>query len=319
MKAHFSTVNRRLINRCHNWFKYSIILHESTDSTTISRQRLGYYIEPFHSRYYWIRCRSFFIETILEKNRNKRKKLLDHYEKINVDVIDRWINHSVKLHKKIANAPESPIPLYVQISDDLKSMYFNRLRSHLKTAYKKSGNTTLPYREADDIITDIEQNENKHNQRVANFINEIKQKIRDAIHTPEDCNIKNIIEHVHASSITPTFVMDHIINYYIAKSAGIGDILEIRKLNSEYQLFRTSDMLEEMGRGDEETVKCLKMKLDTLEKDVVKTLKELRDEANRLNEKFNSHLKSKATDLKVQIGDGYFHGKCEFESKLKLF
>ena len=61
-------------------------------------------------------------------------------------------------------------------------------------------------------------------------------------------------------------------------------------------------MLEEIGRGDEATMKCLKIKLDTLEKEVVKTLKELRNEANRLNDQFNSNLKSKATDIKVQIG-----------------
>jgi hypothetical protein len=113
--------------------------------------------------------------------------------------------------------------------------------------------------------------------------------------------------------------MDHIINYYIAKSDGVGDELNVRKLNSHYQLFRTSDMLEEMGRGDEETMKCLKIKLDTLEKDIVKTLKKLRDEANRLNEQFNVNLKSKAKDLIVQIEDGYLHGKCEFESNLRFF
>lgn len=113
--------------------------------------------------------------------------------------------------------------------------------------------------------------------------------------------------------------MDHIISYYVAKAVGSGDILEIRKLNSHYQLFRTSDLMEEIGRGDEETMKCLKMKLDMLEKDLVKTLVELRDEANRLNEKFNTHLKSKASDLIVQIEDGYFRGKCEFELNLPMF
>lgn len=235
------------------------------------------------------------------------------------DVLDHWIDHTVNLHKKLDNVPESLIPLYVQISKDLKSIYFNRLRSHLKTAYRESDTTTMPYKGAEDILTDIEQNENKHNQCVADFVNGLTQKIKDAIYDTEVCDIKNISDYKFPSSIPPLFVLNHIINYYIAKSAGIGDRLEIRKLNSEYQLFRTSDLLEEIGRGDEETMKCLKMKLEALEKDMVKTLKELRNEADRLNEQFNINLKSKATDLIVQINDGYLHGKCDFESNLPSF
>jgi hypothetical protein len=127
-------------------------------------------------------------------------------------------------------------------------------------------------------------------------------------------------EHKFASSITPTFVMNHIINYYIAKSDGVDNELNIRRVNSDYQLFRTSDLLEEMGRGDKGSMVCLKMKLDTLEKEVVKKLKDLRYEANRLTEQFNIHLKSKITDLIVQIEeDGRLHGKCEFESNLRFF
>jgi hypothetical protein len=141
---------------------------------------LGCGIEPNLWGYYWIRSRSFFIETILEKNRNKKKKLLDHYDKMKVDVLDRWINQRVELHYKLDNLPKSLIPLYVQISKNLKSMYFNRLWSHLKTAHKESDNKTVAYKEADDIITDIEQNERKHNQHVADFINGLEQKIRDA-------------------------------------------------------------------------------------------------------------------------------------------
>ncbi len=30
-------------------------------------------------------------------------------------------------------------------------------------------------------------------------------------------------------------------------------------------------------------------------------------------------LKSKATDLVVQIDDGYLYGKCDFESRLRFF
>lgn len=218
----------------------------------------------------------------------------------------------------IDNYPKSAIPLYVQISESLKSRYYTRLRCHLKTAYKESDNTTIAYKETDIILTDIELNEAKHNEAVVDFINGINQKIRNAIYAVEDCSIKNITEHKFASSITPTFVTNHIYDYYIAKSdSAVNEELRIRRLNSDYQLFRTSDMLEEMGRGDEESMICLKKKLEKLEIEVVKELKNLRHEANRLTLQFNVHLKSKLTDLIVQIEeDGRLHGKCEFESNL---
>jgi hypothetical protein len=295
------------------------LVHDSSDSTGISRQCLDNNIKSNSGWYPRIRCKSFFIEPILEKNRNKKKALLDHYHTLRDDVLNYWLNQEARLYSEIDNSPRSLIPLYVKLSKDLKSrLYFNRLRCHLKTAYKKSNDKTLTYKEANDIIIDIEQNEPKHNQHVINFMNGIEQRIRNTIYAKEDCNIENIVEHRFAESVTPNFVIEHIVEYYVAKFLGSDEELDIRQLKSDFQLFITSDRTE-IGRGDEETMKCLKKKLDTLEKDVVRELKELANEANRLNEQFNIHLKSKARDLVVQIGDGYLHGKCEFESNLRFF
>lgn len=142
----YNKFKKKIICRLRNWFKYPILVHDISDSTRISRQYMGYNIEPNRSRFYWRCTKSFFIESAIDRNRNKKKKLLDHYDKLKVDVLDRWINQSTQLHKKIDDMPNSPIPLYVKLSDGLKSMYFNRLRSHLKTAYKESDSTTLPYK-----------------------------------------------------------------------------------------------------------------------------------------------------------------------------
>ena len=235
-------------------------------------------------------------------------------------MLDRWINQHMETQIVIpdADAPESLIPLYVQIAGSLKSMYFNRLKSHLMTAHKESDDKTKAYKEAYDIITDIEENEPKHNAKVANFMNELQQKIKNTIYSTENCNIQNMVEHEFASNIKPSFMMKYIIDYYIAKLDRSDEVLEIRQLDaSTYQLFRPFDMIE-MGRGDEEAMKCLKTKLEILEKDILNTLGELRDEANRLIDQFNTNLTSKATDLIVQINDGYFHGKCEYESNLKF-
>jgi hypothetical protein len=316
--TNFCGIIQWFIARSNSWFKYFFLVYDNSDSSRISGQCLDHNIKSNSGRYYWIRCRSFFIEAILEKNRNKKKALFDHYHTLRDDVLNYWLNQEAKLHSEMDDSPRSLIPLYVKLSKDMGSrLYFNRLRCHLKTAYKKSDHKTLTYKETNDIITDIEQNEPKHNQQVIDFMNGIEQRIRNAIYAKEDCNIENIDEYgSFDESVTPSFIMEHITEYYMAKFAGRDEELDIRQLKSDFQLFMTSDRTE-IGRGDEETMKCLKKKLDTLEKGVVKELKQLTNEANRLKEQFNVHLKSKARDLVVQIGGGYLHGKCEFELNLR--
>jgi len=183
----------------HSWFRYFIRVYgisDSSNNSTINvRHGLGYTVEPNRNRYHGRRIRSFFIETILERTRNKKKALLEHYKTLKEDVLDRWIQQEAELHLKIDEFPDSFVLLYVKISENLKSTYFNRLRAHLKTSYK----------ETDNIVTDIEQNEPKHNQRVADFINRLKPRIRNAIYVKDDCNIENMTEHVLGSDWDPVY------------------------------------------------------------------------------------------------------------------
>ncbi len=110
----------------------------------------------------------------------------------------------------------------------------------------------------------------------------MKQRIRNTVYIENDCRLEGISEHQFATDVTPRFVLDHIIHYYIEKFSRPDDQLAVRKLNSHYQLYRASDM-KEIGRGDQQSMECLKKKLDVQERDIIKVLNELSDEGNRLN------------------------------------
>ena len=86
--------------------------------------------------------------------------------------------------------------------------------------------------------------------------------------------------------------------------------MDIRQLHTNFQLYVDLPFTNEVGHGDEETMKCLQKKVELIELEVVKKLQELNTEANRLADLFNRKLKSRLKELIVHIESGKLNGSC---------
>jgi hypothetical protein len=106
------------------------------------------------------------------------------------------------------------------------------------------------------------------------------------------------------------FRSDVIIEYCINKFRGINPKLAIRRSHIGFQLYIDLPFTNEVGHGDEETMKCLQKKIEFIELEVVKKLQELNLEANRLADLFNKKLKSRIKELIVHIDSGKLKGSC---------
>jgi hypothetical protein len=188
-------------------------------------------------------------------------------------------------------------------------MYFNRFRSHLKDE---------KYKEIENIISNIEKSEPMHNEKVTNFMGNIRPNIRNAIY-----NAKNSIGLTGSKidmlreynkdepNYIPHFVLDEIIKYCIDKANGKATTMKVRKINSTFQLVREGDFMISAGMGDEQTMNWLLNKIESLT--IYKELRDLQTEGNRINDLYNKELKSKIKDLSVQIDDGCLAGKCDMK------
>jgi hypothetical protein len=174
------------------------------------------------------------------------------------------------------------------------------------------------YKEIENIISNIEKSEPIHNKKVADFMNNIRANIRNAIYNAKDSigltgyKIDMLREYnKEEPNYSPHFVLDEIINYCIDKANGKVATMRVRKLNSTFQLVREGDFMISAGMGDEQTMNWLLNKIKSLTID--KELRDLQTEGNRINDLYNKKLKSKIKDLSVQIDDGYLAGKCDMK------
>lgn len=81
------------------------------------------------------------------------------------------------------------------------------------------------------------------------------------------------------------------------------------KRTNTFRVFR-QDSNTELGRGDEETMKCLLAKLRILESEMVGELNKLFKEANEIEWQYSNDLKSKARVIVADIEDGYLSGSA---------
>ena len=242
------------------------------------------------------------------KEKRKREDLLRHYVKLRDDVIGHWAKHRAVLNNSINQITGFSIPLYLDIAEVITApTYYDYLYLHLSDP---------KYLDIKAIIDEIVTNEPKHNKLVQDFSSGLKGRIHDIINnkdiaSQDYCVIDSIMEYnVNNLGEPQTFCSDVIIEYCINKFRGINPKLDIRQLHTNFQLYVDLPFTNEVGHGDEETMKCLQKKVELIELEVVKKLQELNTEANRLADLFNRKLKSRLKELIVHIESGKLNGSC---------
>jgi hypothetical protein len=215
------------------------------------------------------RAHLFFIGRHLADKEKREKKLTEHYDKLRTGVLENWLKHTAILEQRKWDFPEPPIPLYVNIAETITNpIYYSRVKDHF--AHDE-------YKEINQIIDNILEGEPKHNETVANFMKTIEQRIRKVIKAKDasmksgGCVITLIQEHKFAEAATLLYVLEAIVQYFWNKLDNPIIEMEIGLADERTNTFRVfrQDSDTELGRGDEDTMKCLLAKLRILESEVV--------------------------------------------------
>jgi hypothetical protein len=261
------------------------------------------------------RTRLFFINRHFANSQKKQEKLENHFKLLNENVLKHWFDKSIKPCRQKNGFHESLIPLYISVIDDLKSpRHFGEMRSHLLHPDNK---------ELNNILKDFEKRESAHNKKVSEFMSTIEGKIRDSITNKDDmlsrsCNIDHIVFYDSGPETRmPNCILRHAVFYYREKAQKDLD-LDIRKLeenNNIFQLHTNPDMIE-IGRGDKESMICLKNKLKSLEF-LAQELKVMINERDALVKLFNDDFKNKTKTTMADLDNNYFSGECIVEERLR--
>jgi hypothetical protein len=199
----------------------------------------------------------FFINryfTIIER---KQKGLQDHYKILKNDVLTYWYDKKIKPYRQKNAFHESLIPLYINVIDDLKSpVHFDEMRSHLLDPDNK---------ELNDIFEDFEKREPAHNKKVSEFMGNVADKVRGTITNKDDMLSGSCNDDSGPETRTPNCILRHAVFYYRETQKDLHlDISRLDEDNDIFQLHATPDMVE-IGRGNEQNMKCLKDKLISLD------------------------------------------------------
>jgi hypothetical protein len=261
------------------------------------------------------RTQHFFINryfTIIER---KQKSLQDHYKILKNDVLTYWYDKKIKPCRQKNGFHESLIPLYIGVIDDLKSpVHFDEMRSHLLHPDN---------RELKAIFEDFENREPAHHTKVSEFMSSIADKVRGTITNKDDmlsgnCSLDHIVFYDGGPETRmPNCILRHGVFYYREKAQKDLD-LDIRRLDEDndiFQLHTTPDMVE-IGRGNEQSMKCLKNKLISLDF-LAKELKAMINERNELIKLFDDDFKKKTKSMMADLDNNYLSGECVVEEHLR--
>jgi hypothetical protein len=151
----------------------------------------------------------------------------------------------------------------------------------------------------------------------------IDDKIKNSITNKDDMSTGCDIDHITfydsgPETRTPNCILRHTVFYYRDKAQNDKLNLDIRLLEDEnniFQLHTTPDMTE-IGRGDEQSMKCLKNKLNSLEF-LAEELKAMINERDALVKLFDDDFKKKTKTMMADLDNNYFFGECVVEERLK--
>ncbi len=215
----------------------------------------------------------FFINRHITNGQTRRQELQTYYNNLKEDVLRHWLNQKAEPSRTRESLNESLIPLYIDIIKDLKTpIHSQEFKSHLSHNDNKN---------IHNIFEDLEKREPAHNYKLSEFMSSKERKIRNAIMNKDStskggCNIDHIIEYDSGyEPRMPNYIMRQTVFYYRDKAQTDNLDLDIRPLDDDKKIFQLHYNMTEIGRGDEESMRCLSTKLKALEPDLVDDLKAL--------------------------------------------
>jgi hypothetical protein len=143
-----------------------------------------------------------------EQREKRRTELIEHYKRINENVLKVWSNAGLEL--TAGTLPSSFMPLYTNVMSIIKSPgRYDEAKRHLSDSY---GSTNK-------VLNDLEKLEGNHNQQVASLITTLHTDFIDSIHNKNKrspCNIDAGIHkyHVLTASDPPWYIIDSIYEHF---------------------------------------------------------------------------------------------------------
>jgi hypothetical protein len=200
------------------------------------------------------------------------------------------------------------IPLYCNIADGLKSPNrFQKAILHLEHE---------DYREAKDLLQQIESRSNIHNAKVSNFMGSVKQKIiKVAFSEDVFFGISSEIGEYTDPKQNEGYSMYSILRHYGQEAQGIHSNLRINKEEgtSKFRLHREDDNSHTIAISiDEKRLQRIQEKLcGELQIDIVSSLQDFMKEGNDICYLFNDRFVSKIKNIITDFEDeGELKGGC---------
>ena len=123
-------------------------------------------------------------------------------------------------------------------------------------------------------------------------MNNLRRDVRRGVFDIRDRALQKLSEYSgEQPNVEPYIILDEIINYCLDKSVRKDASITSSPQNHNFQLIREGYYPVGVGIGDEETMKRVLKKIESLT--IPNDLEKLRTEATRISELFNIKLKSK--------------------------
>jgi hypothetical protein len=252
----------------------------------------------------------------LEQREKRRTELIEHYKRINENVLKVWSNAVPGLELTAETLPSSFMPLYTNVMSIIKSPgRYDEAKRHLSDSY---GSTNK-------VLNDLEKLEDNHNQQVASLITTLHTDFIDSIHNKNKrrpCNIDAVIHkyHVFTESDPPWYNTESIYKHFRQEAQGNHIQLTVVPLADQNYVFRRRTPTEDidLGLGTEEDMNCLMQIVISFQARIIPQLRKLITSGNQINMKFNETLKQELAPITLDIEDGYLGGVMSSISNMKL-
>jgi hypothetical protein len=181
----------------------------------------------------------FFVKPYTSERKEKFK---NHYISVN-EVLERWSNVKPCLLDSKDSLYTTCIPLYLNVSDQLKLVdHYEEAIQHLKSSKRYEN----PYK----AYTQINELEAKHNQDVSNFMNNTENRIKMLIDKDEEISLKENsiyrgkIHELRESDFKLRVSLDDRMGYYLSN---IFDHFKKQAINRQNNILCIDDKFNEFG------------------------------------------------------------------------
>jgi hypothetical protein len=330
--AHFSPVNRRLICQFYNWFKYhgsKKIYHNAKNrisATRSSRYRIGHvnikhilshsirFDEPVsrlqwnHNHFIGLHGRlHFFIQQYVTSRERTQTQRLNHFQRLVNEVFTRWVGLTAELSENRDGCHHSFMKLYINIVDDLKQpVRVGQVEKHL---------THNDYDETKKLLDSIESKSSSRNSKVDSFMESVDQNILQNVFSEKIFSgIGSLMEPYHDPNIIHGYSMFHILKHNANETHGSHAMLRVDPYEiGKFKLHREDDNSNfiAISTNNEMLAAISKALQGQLQTDIVKTLKELLTDGQRICDSYNNKFKDEINNIISEFEDeGSLKGAC---------